>query len=273
MNTQHVCETQVPVPQKKRKPKAIPKGPCGRCGEHDRGKNGSCRPCSRRKVKAWRSVPENLKKIRNPKKPCRRCGKLERGSAGNCLPCSRERTRAWLENPENREKAKLRNQQRYQEEPEVRKKMAERAAIWLKSDRGRQWSRARARTPEVRDAARRSYRVRVTNPEYVARQQVYLKQYRSAPGRKERYTALYRAKKYGISVEEQKAMFLRQRGLCAVCPEVLVEHGRGTHLDHDHKTEKVRGFLCRRCNQAIAFVRDNPITADRIAAYLRSHST
>jgi hypothetical protein len=260
-----------PAPvQRKRKLKAIPKGPCGRCGEHRRGKNGACLPCAAKRSRAWKLVPGNREKVRNPKTPCVRCGKFERGKAGNCLPCSRERTRAWLEKPENKEKAKIYAARRYQENPEIKRRAIARASAWLKTERGRKWQQARARTPEARLAARRNYRGRVANPEYRERQRSYQKEYKSVPGRKERLSALYRARKYGISVEEQKTMLLRQGGLCATCPEVL-KRGRDMHLDHDHKTEKVRGFLCRRCNQAIAFVRDNPVIAEKIAAYLRHH--
>jgi Recombination endonuclease VII len=251
--------------------KSIPRGPCRKCGKQERNKTGVCVPCARRRVRAWRSVPKNLEKIRNPKKPCRRCGSSERGSAGNCLPCSRERTRAWLAIPENREKAKLRSQQRYQENPEVRQKMAERALAWQRSEAGRQWRSRRARTPHVRLIARRNYQKRVADPKYREQQREYLKQYRSVPGRKEHFKELYRAKKYGISVEDQRAMWARQGGRCAVCPEIL-KNDKHTHLDHDHKTKKVRGFLCSKCNQAIGFVRDNPVIADRIATYLRGHS-
>lgn len=41
------------------------------------------------------------------------------------------------------------------------------------------------------------------------------------------------------------------------------------HFEHDHETGKFRGWLCRGCNVALGFMRDNPETLDRLAAYLR----
>lgn len=41
-------------------------------------------------------------------------------------------------------------------------------------------------------------------------------------------------------------MMAQQKGLCAIC-----QHGpirRSLSVDHDHRTNKVRGLLCFRCN-------------------------
>lgn len=51
-------------------------------------------------------------------------------------------------------------------------------------------------------------------------------------------------------------LFKRQYGKCAICgckPE-----GRKFAIDHDHKTDKIRGLLCFRCNVAVGFFRDDP---------------
>jgi hypothetical protein len=59
----------------------------------------------------------------------------------------------------------------------------------------------------------------------------------------------YRLKQlYGISVEEYKALFEKQEGRCAICGKK--PKGR-LHVDHDHKTGKVRGLLCPVCNLRI----------------------
>lgn len=44
-------------------------------------------------------------------------------------------------------------------------------------------------------------------------------------------------------------MLAAQDGHCALCPNVAGT--RKLHIDHDHKTMRVRGLLCFRCNVAL----------------------
>lgn len=73
--------------------------------------------------------------------------------------------------------------------------------------------------------------------------------------------------KYGIDGAEVEAMAEAQGGLCASCGERPVEH-----VDHCHETGRVRGLLCRGCNQAAGMIGDSPERAERLAAYLRRTS-
>lgn len=68
--------------------------------------------------------------------------------------------------------------------------------------------------------------------------------------------------KYGLTVEQHDALVVAQGGVCALCG--ALGHGRtgggGRHdgsrkwkadswpVDHDHKTGRVRGLLCHKCN-------------------------
>lgn len=69
---------------------------------------------------------------------------------------------------------------------------------------------------------------------------------------------------YGLEHDEYERMVEAQAGRCAVCqrPTFLV-------VDHDHEDGHVRGLLCRGCNVAIGFIRDDPEVADLMAMYLR----
>lgn len=63
--------------------------------------------------------------------------------------------------------------------------------------------------------------------------------------------------KYGISLEEYKEMLQKQKNVCMICGNINNRMNYKTNLperlvvDHNHKTKKVRGLLCHRCNLAV----------------------
>ena len=68
--------------------------------------------------------------------------------------------------------------------------------------------------------------------------------------------------KYGISTEQYNAMFIKQRGVCAICghPEPSKDSGKPSWLIVDHlgrTSGKVRGLLCSSCNKGLGMFKDN----------------
>lgn len=62
----------------------------------------------------------------------------------------------------------------------------------------------------------------------------------------------HRMVRYGLSKSDCNALLEKQGGHCALC-----DRTKNLIVDHCHKTETVRGFLCNRCNIALgAFERD-----------------
>jgi hypothetical protein len=76
-------------------------------------------------------------------------------------------------------------------------------------------------------------------------------------------------RKYGITMAEFEERLVQQGGVCAICAGPPNGPGVRFHVDHDHKTKKVRGLLCARCNTAIGLLNDDPERAERATAYLR----
>lgn len=83
-------------------------------------------------------------------------------------------------------------------------------------------------------------------------------------------------KKYNITPELYDKMLKNQNGLCLICqkPETFIEP-KGTSnelrrlcVDHDHKTGKIRGLLCSRCNKSIGQMEDSPSLLRIAAKYL-----
>ena len=55
-----------------------------------------------------------------------------------------------------------------------------------------------------------------------------------------------------------------QNNKCKICNIFM----KSPHVDHDHKTGKVRGLLCNRCNKAIGFFGDDVENIKRALTYL-----
>jgi hypothetical protein len=79
----------------------------------------------------------------------------------------------------------------------------------------------------------------------------------------------YTLKKYGLTIQQFNSMLAEQNHSCACCKRKEPGGAWNTwHVDHCHKTQKVRGLLCYHCNVGIGFLGDNLESILRAAAYL-----
>lgn len=77
--------------------------------------------------------------------------------------------------------------------------------------------------------------------------------------------------KHGMTTADLDVMWAAQDGLCAICAVPLIRTGRKTvNIDHCHATGRIRGLLCRPCNQGIGLMSDDPNRLEQAARYLRS---
>ena len=74
---------------------------------------------------------------------------------------------------------------------------------------------------------------------------------------------------YGLTLEQYDKMVEDQGEVCAICGEINVS-GHRLLVDHDHKTGKVRGLLCYRCNFGMGFIDDENFV-NRAKKYLKKH--
>ena len=76
---------------------------------------------------------------------------------------------------------------------------------------------------------------------------------------------------YKMSEEDYNEMLKSQDNLCIICRKEW--GGKGIpHIDHDHKTGKVRGLLCQKCNQGLGMFCDDPNLLQCAAGYLLDKS-
>jgi len=72
---------------------------------------------------------------------------------------------------------------------------------------------------------------------------------------------------YGLTAQEYIQMFESQNGKCLICKQAEM-HRRRLSVDHEHRTKKVRGLLCVKCNAVLGQVGDSPALLRTAANYL-----
>ena len=72
-------------------------------------------------------------------------------------------------------------------------------------------------------------------------------------------------RQYGLTIQQYNRIWWRQKGKCAVC-------GKKKRLvvDHNHKTNKVRGLLCNKCNSGLGLFDDSTKKLSQAIKYLTS---
>lgn len=83
----------------------------------------------------------------------------------------------------------------------------------------------------------------------------------------------YIKNRFGITLQEYTEKLKAQNFLCAICEVKLPTSGYFTHLDHCHKSGKIRAFLCTNCNRGLGHFQDNKEFLLRAAGYLDTHNS
>jgi len=79
---------------------------------------------------------------------------------------------------------------------------------------------------------------------------------------------------YGITDEEYEELAAQQGWACWICGEKAGKGpGKKLHVDHNHKTGKVRGLLCSSCNGGLGSLHDSMELLKRAIEYLQEFDT
>ena len=78
-----------------------------------------------------------------------------------------------------------------------------------------------------------------------------------------------RKQKYGMIEGEFDRRFNEQKGLCALCEELLIDK---IVVEHNHKTGKVRGLTHQKCNMIVGIVRDDINLLKKAIKYLEKYN-
>ena len=86
----------------------------------------------------------------------------------------------------------------------------------------------------------------------------------------------YIHRKYNISLEDYRDLYIKQEGRCYICNSEGFSISDRTAvdlvIDHDHLTNTVRGLLCHNCNRALGLFKDNIEYLDKAREYLTNPS-
>ncbi len=73
---------------------------------------------------------------------------------------------------------------------------------------------------------------------------------------------------YGITIDQFNEMLAKQNNRCDICGKLSGTEKRNFHVDHCHKTGKVRGILCNYCNPNLGWYER---MLPKIVKYLEKH--
>lgn len=78
----------------------------------------------------------------------------------------------------------------------------------------------------------------------------------------------YLLKTYNITEDDYERLLAAHQGNCWICGRP--PKNRRLHVEHDHKTGRVRGLACWHCNRGLQQFSDSPARLRAAAMYLES---
>lgn len=129
--------------------------------------------------------------------------------------------------------------------------------------------RGLARARYQRDPAKAIAAAKRWQQENAERLNAYRRTRNKLPEVQRRQRDAYYRRTYGLSADEADEILAAQNGRCAICCRPAPDRLGSMHLDHDHRTGAIRGFLCVDCNHGLGKLRDSPDLLLRALVYLR----
>lgn len=79
-------------------------------------------------------------------------------------------------------------------------------------------------------------------------------------------------RKYGLDAAALESLLNGQDWCCSICATPFASQ-KEIHIDHCHKTGRVRGVLCQGCNTGLGLFRDDRLRLTLAAKYLERHGS
>jgi hypothetical protein len=117
------------------------------------------------------------------------------------------------------------------------------------------------------DPNREIERVQKWRQDNAERYNAYTRARRQRPEVKAADRAGHLKRKFDLTPLQYAIKLAEQQGVCLICGRTPAE-GKSLDVDHDHKSGRVRGLLCRNCNQGLGKFFDDPLVLASAIAYL-----
>jgi len=101
----------------------------------------------------------------------------------------------------------------------------------------------------------------------------HIEYFKSRKAREKHEAARYK-RDYGLSQEDITRMMESQNNSCKICNCLItfeIKNPNRAQVDHCHKTGKVRGILCRKCNLSLGTVKDSIPRLMKMIEYLNEY--
>lgn len=69
--------------------------------------------------------------------------------------------------------------------------------------------------------------------------------------------------RYKLLPQQEKELKEKYNGICPICNK-----RKASAIDHDHKTGKVRGYICNKCNMGLHYIEDKDLK-ENMERYLK----
>ena len=122
--------------------------------------------------------------------------------------------------------------------------------------------------PEKQKEYRIKYR---NNPDRKAKAKKWRQDYEKTTQGMEAKRRYNIKRNYGLEWDDYLLLLKEQKGCCAICFEPP-KTGYTLNVDHCHKTNKVRGLLCTRCNTAIGLLDHSTVVLREAICYIEKNN-
>lgn len=135
---------------------------------------------------------------------------------------------------------------------------------------------ADGKTFPCRDCLKKKERIVRSKPEFKERVRQYHKDRRDKDPQQYRKTTRDNMLKYrhGLSTIEYNNILQLQNNSCLICKTTNPGNWKQQrfHVDHSHRTGKIRGLLCQACNTGLGHFKDSPDLLRIAATYIEQRS-